>query len=100
MQGNHTGAMRVLKAMIDNASPTVGTYEEFETGPWNGNGAAPKRSWGGIPDMWFTSEVLNLLRDVIIHEEEADGSLRLFHGAPDTWRRGDGKTSLLLAILG
>eukprot|EP01043_Picozoa_sp_COSAG02_P045397 COSAG02_NODE_4145_length_5717_cov_40.762193_4_plen_67_part_00 len=66
--------------MIDNASPTgkglvaildassavpcialselhhananiVGTYEEFETGPWNANTAAPKRSWGGIPDM-------------------------------------------------
>jgi hypothetical protein len=24
-QGNHTGAMRVLKAMVDNASPTLGT---------------------------------------------------------------------------
>jgi hypothetical protein len=68
-------------------------YEEFETGPWSGNSEAPKRSWGGIPDMWFTSEVLNLLREVLLHEEEeADGggSLRLFHGAPATWRRGDG----------
>jgi hypothetical protein len=114
------------QAMIDNASPTVGTYEEFETGPWHGTGASPKRSWGGakttfsrhffhrkrpayqvrlgtnarktwkqrgvsagIPDMWFTSELLNLLRDVLIHEDEAEGALWLFHGAPDTWRSGD-----------
>jgi hypothetical protein len=92
-QGNHSGAMRVLTAMIENASPTVGTYEEFETGPWNqlGTNKAPKRSWGGIPDMWFTSEVLNLLRDCLMLEssDEGGGMLSLFHAAPKLWRVGD-----------
>ena len=40
----------------------AGTYEEFETGPWHGTSAQPKQSWGGIPDIWFTSEVLVGLR--------------------------------------
>ena len=51
----------------------AGTYEEFETGPWHGTSAQPKQSWGGIPDIWFTSEVLNLMRDLFITEEETTG---------------------------
>lgn len=98
LQGNHSGAMRVLRAMVDNASPTVGTYEEFETGEWNQlqaaniRGGAAKRSWGGIPDMWFTSEVMNLLRDSLVREVGDDGRdrrLSLWHAAPPAWRVGD-----------
>ena len=44
------------------AAVPKGTYEEFETGPWHGTSAQPKQSWGGIPDIWFTSEVLVGLR--------------------------------------
>lgn len=96
----------------------AGTYEEFETGPWHGTSAQPKQSWGGIPDIWFTSEVLvglrhflglaafkrnaflkdvmcglqNLMRDLFITEEETTGSLSLWHGAPSEWRAGDALT--------
>ena len=89
-QGNHSGALRVLRAMVDNASPTLGTYEEFETGPWRSDTASPKRSWGGIPDLWFTSEVLNLMRDVVLLElPDSARGVSLFHGAPPAWRTGD-----------
>eukprot|EP01052_Picozoa_sp_SAG31_P011322 SAG31_NODE_638_length_13329_cov_13.538095_17_plen_903_part_00 len=89
-QGNYSGAMRVLNAMIDNASPTVGTYEEFETGLWEQTTGNPKRSWGGIPDMWFTAEVMNLLRDVFVYEisDPAQG-IRLWHSCPPEWRVDD-----------
>ena len=104
----------------------AGTYEEFETGPWHGTSAQPKQSWGGIPDIWFTSEVLvglrhflglaafkrnaflkdvmcglqNLMRDLFIAEEETTGSLSLWHGAPSEWRAGDALISSSPAIEG
>ena len=52
--GNRSGAIRVLEAMLNNTSPAVSTFEEFMTGP------LPKSSWGGIPDVWFTAELVSL----------------------------------------
>jgi hypothetical protein len=81
-QGNFSGASRVWNAMLNNSSPAVSTFEEFETGPM------PKTMWGGIPDMWFTAEVVNLFRDLLVLENIEDASLRLLHGASESWRAG------------
>lgn len=44
--------------------------------------------------MWFTSEVMNLLRDLLVQEIPAAGGgsngLRLWHGAAPEWRAGSG----------
>ena len=90
-RGNYTGGWRVWQAMLNNSSPAVSTYEEFETGP------TPKQVWGGIPDLWFTAELINLFRDLVVLESETAAghltqqtsgkwSLSLLHGIPQAWR--------------
>jgi hypothetical protein len=49
--------------MLNNSSPAVSTFEEFETGP------LPKAGWGGIPDVWFTSEIVSLARSLMIYDD-------------------------------
>jgi hypothetical protein len=58
---------QVLDAMLNNSSPAVSTFEEFETGP------LPKAGWGGIPDVWFTSEIVSLARSLMIYDDLRSG---------------------------
>ncbi len=57
--------------MLNNSSPSVSTFEEFETG------ALPKQSWGGIPDMWFTAELINLA-DAVLSISPTEAGLRIY----------------------
>ena len=78
-EGNFTGAWRVWNAMLDNGSPSVATFEEFQTGPM------PKTMWGGIPDCWYTAELVNLFRDSLVLELPERRALQLFHATPRAW---------------
>jgi hypothetical protein len=87
--GDGARAWSLFSAILENASPAVSFYEEFETGPM------PKTLWGGIPDVWAVAEILHLFHALMARLQLADRSnlaslagVHLAQGVPDAWRCG------------
>lgn len=82
--GEYDEAWAVFEAMLDNAGPTGGWFEEIES--------EPPLGYGDMPDAWATSEALHLLRELLLWED--DDAAWLATGVPAEWAQPGGRVAV------
>ena len=82
--GEFDEAFRIQQAILDHASPTWGWYEEYE--------AQPPKGYAGIPDVWQTSELLHLTRELLLLEE--NDALLIAPAIPQSWMKAGNEVTV------
>jgi hypothetical protein len=85
--GEFDEAWRILRAIVDHASPTVCWYEEQTR--------EPPKGYGDPADVWAAAAVLYLTRQLMVYESQ--GRLYLCPGMPVEWVRPGRQVQVLNA---